>query len=40
LIKETMVIDDDDGSLNYDSDYGFWYFLYEDVLFRIVTWVC
>jgi hypothetical protein len=29
--------DDDDGSINDDSDYGFWYFLYEEVLFGIIT---
>jgi hypothetical protein len=25
--------DDDDGSINDVSNYGFWYFLYEEVLF-------
>jgi hypothetical protein len=33
-----MVTDDDDGSINDDSNYGFWYFLYEEVLFGIITW--
>jgi hypothetical protein len=33
-----MVTDDDDGSINDDSNCGFWYFLYEEVLFGIITW--
>jgi hypothetical protein len=37
LIRITMVTDDD-GSIYDDSDYGFWYFLYEQVLFGIITW--
>jgi hypothetical protein len=32
-----MIIDDDDGSINDDSDSGFWYFLYEEVLFGMIT---
>jgi hypothetical protein len=32
MISDTMIIDDDDGSINDDSDSGFWYFLYEEVL--------
>jgi hypothetical protein len=30
-----MVKDDDDGSVNDVSNYGFWYFLYEEVLLGI-----
>jgi hypothetical protein len=33
-----MVIDDDDCYINDGSDYGSWYFLYEEVLFGIITW--
>jgi hypothetical protein len=33
-----LVTDDDDGSINDVSNYGFWYFLYKDVLFGIPTW--
>jgi hypothetical protein len=33
-----LVIDDDDGSINDVSNYGFWYFLYEEVIFGIITW--
>jgi hypothetical protein len=33
-----LVTYDDDGSLNDISNYGFWYFLYEEVLFGITTW--
>jgi hypothetical protein len=33
-----LVIDDNDGSINDVSNYGFWYFLYEEVLFGITTW--
>jgi hypothetical protein len=33
-----LVTDDDDGSINDVSDYGFWYFLYEEVLFGMITW--
>jgi hypothetical protein len=32
------VTDDDDGSINDVSNYGVWYFLYEEVLFGIITW--
>jgi hypothetical protein len=37
LIRDTMVGVDDDGSINDGSHYGFWYFLYEVVLFGIIT---
>jgi hypothetical protein len=30
--------DDDDGSINDVSNYGCWYFLYEEVLVGIITW--
>jgi hypothetical protein len=33
-----LVIDDDGGSINDVSNYGFCYFLYEEVLFGITTW--
>jgi hypothetical protein len=33
-----MIIDDD-GSINDDYDSGFWYSLYEEVLFGMITWV-
>jgi hypothetical protein len=33
------LVTDDDGSINDVSNYGFWYFLYEEVLLRIITWV-
>jgi hypothetical protein len=33
-----MITFDDDGSINDDPDYGFRYFLYEDVLLGIITW--
>ena len=40
MVRDTMVPfmdlvtdDDDDGSINDVSNYGFWYFLYEEVLF-------
>jgi hypothetical protein len=32
-----MVTDDDDGFMN--DDCGFWYFLYEEIPFGILTWV-
>jgi hypothetical protein len=32
-----MVIVDDGGSIKDASSYGFWYFLYEEVLFGIIT---
>jgi hypothetical protein len=32
-----MVTDDDDDFINNVSNYGFWYFLYEEVLFGIIT---
>jgi hypothetical protein len=38
LIRDIMVTNDDDGSINDDFDYEFWYFLYEEVLFGIITW--
>jgi spore coat protein CotH len=44
MVQDTMVLimdlvtDDDDGSINDVSNYGFWYFLYEEVLFGIITW--
>jgi hypothetical protein len=38
MILDTMVTDDDDGSINDVSNNGFWYFLYEEVLFGIITW--
>jgi hypothetical protein len=31
-----MVMDDYDGSINYVSNYGFWYFLYEEVLLGVI----
>jgi hypothetical protein len=34
-----MVTCDDDGSINDDSDCRFWYSLYEEVPFGIITWV-
>jgi hypothetical protein len=34
-----MVTNDDDGSINDDSDYRFWYFIYVEVLFAVITWV-
>jgi spore coat protein CotH len=46
MVRDTMVLfmdlvtDDDDGSINDVSNYGFWYFLYEEVLFGIITWDC
>jgi hypothetical protein len=33
-----MFMDNDDGSINDASNYGFWYFLYEEILFGIITW--
>jgi hypothetical protein len=33
------LVTDDDGSINDVSHYGSWYFLYEEVLLRIITWV-
>jgi hypothetical protein len=33
------MVTNDDGSINDDSDSGFWYLLYEEVLFGIITWV-
>jgi hypothetical protein len=33
-----MIMDDDDGSINDVYNYGFLYFLYEEVLFGIITW--
>jgi hypothetical protein len=33
-----LVTDDDDGSINDVSNYGFWYFLNEEVLFGIINW--
>jgi hypothetical protein len=38
LIRDIMVTVDVDGSINHGSDYGFWCFLYEEVLFGIITW--
>jgi hypothetical protein len=32
-----MVIVDDDGSFNDGSNYGSWYFLFEEVLFGTIT---
>jgi hypothetical protein len=37
LITDTMVTIDDDGSVNDGLDYGFWYFLYEEVLFGLLV---
>jgi hypothetical protein len=43
MVQDTMVLimdlvtDDDDGPINDVSNYGFWYFLYEEVLFGIIT---
>ena len=37
MVRDTMVMDDYDGSINDDSDCRFWYFLYEEVLFGIIT---
>jgi hypothetical protein len=31
-------MDGDDGSINDVSNYGFWYFFYEEVLFGMITW--
>jgi hypothetical protein len=33
-----MVTIDDDGSFNDGSNYEFWYFFYEEVVFGIITW--
>jgi hypothetical protein len=33
-----MIMADDDGSINDVCNYGFWYFLYEEVLFGKITW--
>jgi hypothetical protein len=33
-----LVTDDDVGSINDVSIYGFWYFFYEEVLLEIITW--
>jgi hypothetical protein len=33
-----MVTDDDDGSINDVSNYGFWYFLFDEVFFGVMTW--
>jgi hypothetical protein len=42
MVQDTMVLFmdlvTDDGSINDVSNYGFWYFLYEEVLFGIITW--
>jgi hypothetical protein len=44
MVRDAMVLfmylvtDDDDGSIYKVSIYGFWYFLYEEVLFGITTW--
>jgi hypothetical protein len=38
MVRDTMVMDDDDDSINDVSNYGFWYFLYVEVLFGIITW--
>jgi hypothetical protein len=44
MVRDTMVpfmdlvLVDDDGYINDVSNYGFWYFLYEEVLFGIITW--
>jgi hypothetical protein len=32
------MVTNDDGSINDDSNCGFWYFLYKEVLFGIITW--
>jgi hypothetical protein len=37
MIWDAMEVDDDD-SFNDGSNCGFWYFLYEEVLFGIITW--
>jgi hypothetical protein len=33
------MVTDDDGSINDVSDFEFWYFLYEEILFGIITWI-
>jgi hypothetical protein len=33
------MVTDDDGSINDASDFEFWYFLYEEILFGIITWI-
>jgi predicted transport protein len=45
MVRDNMVLfivlvtdDDDDGSINDVSNYGFWCFLYEEVLIEIITW--
>jgi hypothetical protein len=43
MVRDIMVpfmdlVTYDDGSLNDISNYEFWYFLYEEVLFQITTW--
>jgi hypothetical protein len=44
MVRDTMVLfmdlvtDDDDGSINDVSNYGFWYLIYEEVLVGIITW--
>jgi hypothetical protein len=39
MVRDTMVMDDDDDSINDVSIYGFWYFLCEEVLFGIIVGV-
>jgi hypothetical protein len=44
MVRDTMVLFmdlvtyDDDDAINDDSGYGSWYFLYEELLFGIITW--
>jgi hypothetical protein len=35
---DLVIDDDDDGSINDVSNYEFWYFLYEEIIFGIITW--
>jgi hypothetical protein len=40
LIRDTMPTDDDEGDGFNDGDYyyGFWYFLFEVIPFRLIIW--
>jgi hypothetical protein len=38
LIRDTLATIYDDGINDDDSDYKFWYFLYEEISFGLMTW--